>query len=321
MIMLISLILFFSLSAQAEVQNQTTDLGEVGNHQIAQAFEKYKSKKEICRIRSNYPRVILTGFGLFSGIDSNISGVVSQVLASTKFWPSQFNTKIKLPNTDQSLEAFYHLNESDLGARTAQRIISIDGRKIDICFLTIDVKWDLASAITIYQMHHFQPHFVLMTGRGESFASFEGGANNYATPYSGFHSNGEKDFENTPKQTYVLNPNDPGVKSTIPLTWNPFLARERSLDLLDSMGYESRAARYARDKNDYICNNIAFTVASAALNPPVINLAGNLISLEPKLRWQPKVGFFHYPQDAIAKKPELEIWARIILRQIKLVKE
>lgn len=311
----------FSLCSFAEVSNNQgvfTDLGNTGNAAVSSTFKKYKEKNPFgqCKGSSN-KRVILTGFGLFSGVDYNISGTVMRSMANPQFFPSFIDTSQALMTNVNPTNGL--VNSADKGAWGANRTLTIDGEKFDVCFLVLDVIWDLAAAIILYESNLFKPELVLMSGRGADQAIFEFGALNQAVMAGGFSSNGAPLANNIPQKPWVLKNYEVGFE--LPMKWdNQFLASSVK-NIISSLGYSVSAPDSARDENDYICNNVSFAVTHGLVSPT--ELAGQNILIESLGTQNSISGFFHFPAVDLEQsnlsnyKNGVLNWARVIALTIK----
>jgi hypothetical protein len=243
-------------------------------------------------------------------------------MRTSSFWPNE----IKLSNPTPSnlkVKASGQLSSTDDGGSAVNRSLVIDGRQFDVCFLLLDVQWDLAAAILVTEMERFQPQLVIMTGSGGTDAILEGGANNYSLWINGFTSKGKFDDENQPANVVVndrevhdvLPAKDPGVQSTIAMTWNNQKLKTAIQKQVLQLGFSLLAPAQARQDNQYICNNVSFVVAHAVKGVH-LNLAGGEISLQPSIRSHPQVGFFHFPSTSLKTADSVFGWAQILATMI-----
>jgi hypothetical protein len=291
-----------------------TDLGSKGNKEVEEEFEEYQGKGATCvmepRNEASPKRVLLTGFGLFVGVEYNISGVTIQSLMDPKFWPDSIDLEdVK----DAAAEVASGTLKDDMhGGLAKLRKLHVNGHELDVCMLLLDVKWDLAAAIVLYEAEKFQPDVIIMSGRGDSNAlTFEGGAQNVAEPSSGFDSDGDRDRQNTPRRRWILKPSNPGVQNHIPMTWDNKRLATVTSPLADELGHLVSAPGKFRPSNDYICNNVSYVVLHGIQNVP-ITLAGDLVNLKPTFETKPKTGFMHYPTKANRNKTSILTWGKIL---------
>jgi hypothetical protein len=260
---------------------------------------------------------MITGFGLFSGVEFNISGVVVESMAREAFWPAAVDLAAPVgePPAAAAVGAG-RLTERDGGARVWQRALRIDGEEYEVAFLLLDVLWDLAPALVLHEAETFRPDLLLLTGRGGDALVFEGGSVNKAIPHPGFASDGAPDRRNLPRSTTLLPPDLPGVRADIRATWDgPRLAAAARafVDAIDPR-IEVRAPAGGREENAYICNNLAGVVLHA-LGGVEVPLAGGAIRLRSTLR-DAKAGFLHYPASAGNGPAEVRGWTRVLARVV-----
>lgn len=299
---------------QSPYQNQVwkvTNLGPQGNVELSEKVKKHLQGSKSCIPMNEGPRVILTGFGLFSGVSFNISGAVAENFAQESFLlPSQSSHSKASTNSSAQLKNG-RLNEEDQGVRIYNRSLEIDGQAYSICVMILDVLWDFGGALVASEMHRFQPDMVMMMGRGIRDVIFEGGALNSATPYYGYNFSGDPNRHNTPTEREIL----PLEADELSMTWNNKELKNQVEDLVQSMGYPLSAPSKARFSNDYICNNISYIALSAAQSKP-LTLAGGKLKLHPKVDSNPKIGFLHLPANAKINHEEMRGWSELILRTL-----
>ena len=289
----------------------STDLGE-GNEAVAKTFAAWKARGPRLRPSKAKRRVMITGFGLFSGVDYNISGVVAASIADARFWPA--TTKLSaLKTPPKSAIATGRLTEADGGAKAWQRRLVIDGETYEVGILLLDVLWDLGAAVTLFEAQTFKPHLIVMTGRGGAKAVFEAGALNEAARHPGFRSDGAIDKRNVPATPHVFDPKAAGVEPAIAMPWDNERLAALAREIIDPLerGYEVVAAPEARKGNTYICNNISCAVLHG-LKHERLHLAGGKIKLEKIALPDTTAGFFHYPAAAKNDPVEVLAWARML---------
>jgi hypothetical protein len=269
-----------------------TNLGPKGNQIIAAEFAAYMARfpKGQCGGKTENRRAIVSGFGLFSGITYNITSVVLRSFAGT----------------------------SDLEF-VKVKPLKIGDEIIDVCFVSTNVRWDLAGAILAYETSHFQPELVLMTGRsGATFGAIEAGALNSATGSSGFNGLGEPlvsiENPNMPESEWIIPELAPGEE--VRMLWDSESIGQRIRPLISKLGYDLLTPPGARLENTYICNNLSMILLHYAAGNS-LSLAGGEINLpKPSFSKQPIAGFFHYPQvDAdhpILPAKQLAGWRQVI---------
>lgn len=307
---------FSNAEASPIIQTRLTDRG---NQEVARRFVEFQETHEGCVASHAGPRVLLTGFGLFDGIKSNISGAVIQNLSDASFWPDDadgvdgtFEVLADFPLYDGVLRV------SDHGGTVANRSFKIAGHAVNVCLLNLDVTWDLAGAIIAREMERFQPAFVLLTGvNGTNTGSIETGALNSATSYEGYYADGSRNPWASPQASFVLPDDEPGL--ALPLTWDGPRTGEAVRKYFEDMDTPLTVAAGPRLSNNYICNNVSY-LAQRAAEGRRLELAGGLLVLEPQVTSNPKVGFFHFPlrprSQALTAR-QAGRWARVLFAMIR----
>lgn len=287
-------------SALALSNSNKTDLRDNGNTYVLEQHRGFLSNNLSCSPNEETSfRVLVQGFSLFSGVDMNISGAVVDSLA-------------KLPLKQRS-----KLSAQDFGTRVSQKTIEINGHKVELCLVVSEVLWDLAAANLIKVIDDFKPDFVLMSGRGGRKATIETGGRNQASTMAGYTYNGNYSGGlNRPHSRRV----DPRFKSSkiIPSTWNYEAIFQSIYPLIKNLNHEVKLGKEGRKDNDYICNNIHYSILQAATEGN-IELAGGLLRPMLDLEIIPAIGFFHYPSKVLSsdKEKELEQWSTIIKELIR----
>jgi hypothetical protein len=293
-----------------------TDLGFYGNKQIETKFNAYRAKAAGCKAATTTnKRAIVTGFGLFSGVSYNISGVVVSTMADAAVTASSLDSESE---SFGALSAAPHagtIKSADAGAKVVNRTMKLDGVSYDICFITMDVIWDLAAAIITYEAEAFKPDVIVMTGRGGSTGIFEGGARNHATASTGYDSMGNSAWMNTPYQSYILA--NRYLNSEIAMTWNSKLVYEKNAALIDDLGLSMTYAPASRPSNNYICNNVSYVVLEAAKGT-AISLAGGRIKMYPTAAPKRAIGFMHLPDHATNSRTSVANWIKVLANTIRV---
>jgi len=127
-----------------------TDLGEAGNAAVSSEFDAYRSAHPsgACRAEGPGKRVLLTGYGLFAGRGYNISGEVVRAMADPAFWPSDLLLAERGAFADgQPYARRLTPEQFSNGAVAHSRSLRLDGQPYQVCFLALNVAWDLAAAI------------------------------------------------------------------------------------------------------------------------------------------------------------------------------
>ncbi len=286
-----------------------TNLGASGNTKVKDEFTGYVTKSEgagcgVPNAESTDKRVIVTGFGLFSGADYNISGKVVESMA-TGFWSADVTGTTSAAPAEASIEpSDGGIAASEAGGQTRRRKIRVDGKTYDVCFIVLDVKWDLASAIIVHEMDRFKPAMVLMSGRGgeESTLVFEGGALNSASTYNGFASGGEAlGTANAPVAAgeRILPDKLPanGKPDHVAMTWDNATLATVAEKAVKSVGYTVEREPAGRLDNNYICNNVSYVVLYGARGDELRLAGGNLVLKLATPAPATKIGFLHLPYD------------------------
>lgn len=293
------------------ISHLKTDLGEPGNQEIADLFTAYTKKSAHCTSNGQEPRILLTGFGVFQSGGFNISGVVVQSMADEQFWPREFVSGESWAGATPAASGT--VAKTSLGGEATMRRLSFNGHSYNVCFLILDVKWDLAGAILLHEMKLFKPNAIVMTGLGanNNLGFFEGGAINSATYSSGYHGDGAVDDNNRPIASYILpDVNQPNAPvDEIPMTWDALALAAKGKDLVKEIdeGHKLRGLTAARENNNYICNNISY-ITMSALNGRTVLLAGRKIQINSESQHIP-AGFFHYPLNATGHSQSVFGWA------------
>jgi len=263
-----------------------TDLGP-GNQYVFDRFESYKQNGFICdEPKLDQKRVILSGFGPFSGSSTNISGEV-----------------LKFMTGIESVDAAFDV----VGAA---RELVIENQSVQICFLITATTWDLAAAILVSEAERFQPDFILMTGQGTSKFVLETTAINQTLFSVGYAMDGSSLIENKPLKNFVL-PAGPGIQASIDMSWNESAVEQAIEFKTAALGYAADVESAVISPDNYICNNLRFVVAHAAQGV-ALELAGGLIQLQPQFVTEPFVGFAHYPLGVSLEAASLEAWGEIL---------
>jgi len=334
-----------------------TELGPVGNAQVVEQFKKYKNKNNHCDSSGTGTRIMLTGFGLFSSpprndknVAYNISGLISRFMSTPTVFPNDIDTSTSTiaNNLVHSNFAHYsHMPANANGAVIAQREMTIDQKPVTICFILLDVIWDQAAAIILYESTLFKPERIIMGGlnAGEKkYGMFEAGAVNDATNYQGFLPSGASNMDNIPRpddsgDTPILPRTDQGVENSIAMTWDAKKLATFVSPVVDAIRRDNNSNVYkvkgeddARPSNDYICNNVSFVVLHA-MKGAVVNLAGGqlrfgsnqhkpdqgsnieFIEFTKELGDGIKsAGFFHYPDTGTDKGQTMFGWSKAIAK-------
>ena len=180
----------------SESSHLDTNLGPTGNAEVRHKFQSYHSKPDVahCNDSGEGARVMFAGYSLFQSFKYNISGAVVRSMASPRYWPEE----VDLDRFDPPYSGVYRdrlgdlsiLAPEDFGGLASQRTLGIDGKKVTVCFLLLEVVWDQAASILLEEARRFKPDSIIMTGGGvtntTNVAQFEGGALNRAMDLTGY---------------------------------------------------------------------------------------------------------------------------------------
>jgi hypothetical protein len=311
---LLSSLIFASCGLPVDEGKLMTDLGN-GNALVRERFDDYRLRPGHCEANDpDATRILFTGFGLFTGASFNISGAVSDYLSDPDHWPKSANVRDEFIRGTSEGFRQRSLSRDDFGGTSRTRTLVLNGQKYEMCFLTLEVLWDLAGAIIHHEASLFKPEVIIMTGKGSAGAVFEGGAINHALPMGGYFYDGRYAGPlNTPIDSYVI-PDHPRDQ-VMPMNWPARDLWSESRGWIESMGHSSQWLADARPSNDYICNNVSYVVLTALTQEP-IRLAGGEIELPPFTEFDAAttVGFFHYP--ATASLENAHQWAAVMAQVI-----
>lgn len=304
-------VLLVQCSQESDDTNPTpsaisTDLGASGNDRIRSMYQNYHDLRERgsltgCHSGGNpQNRVIIQGFSAFQGIDKNLSGVVASAMANREFWG---DSEARVPTEGVNHQVPRGSGESGIhGASAFQRTIQFGGKTYEICFLVLDVLWDFAPAVVLYESQKFQPHMILMSGVGNlpGTLRIETGAVNRATPLTGFDPEGNPfPSDEVPLRDEIL-PRSEHPSPTIQMTWKPekVLSGTKqglaALKLLTGSSFQVKIINPIDAQNDYICNNTSY-ITLAGLLGKSLPLAGGQLMLSPPRQSKVIAGFLHYP--------------------------
>jgi len=298
-----------------------TNLGSIGNQLVKDTFEQYRNKAEHCRASSAAPRVLVTGFGLFSDVEYNISGTVISSFADPNFIGSNIDYNgLMVPSADASRG---RLDFSDLGGRAENRTIRISGQEYELCLLTLDVLWDLAAAIVMDEAHAFRPDLIIMTGRGRKThqAVWEGYARNQTKAVSGYLSSGASaEGSNLPVDSEIPVLPSLATGAELRMSWDSAMLKSSTEQIISDINPDFAAAAPSTwsSGNDYICNNISF-VALAAREHKQISLAGGILNFSPEqsdLAQATKIGFLHFPSASDNNPAQVMGWIKVLATAI-----
>ena len=267
---------------------------EDGALEVYEGFLRHKGRQDSQNFEQQPRNIILTGFGLFAGVDYNVSGALAESLG------------YKSVHSDTQSVTFKNgtLKETDCGVRVIDRKITLNDLDYNLRVLLLDVLWDFSGAVLSYEMQKLNPLAVLMMGRGnDSKVIFEAGALNIATDSAGYCSNGEISKINIPTDTLMFSKKP----LELDMSWNNKKAADAFTSKMKNKGFEVYTPKVARDENTYVCNNISYMALLTAFNIP-FTAANKKISLTPNLKIKPQVGFLHIPKNISFDSDNLEPW-------------
>ena len=299
-----------------------TDLKD--NELVAEAFSNYKSQNSHCSQGSAGRRVMIAGFGQFSGPNSsNISGVVAMSMARQEFWPSQAQKFKELNGDPNSFFRHEDLTTSN-GGYAVQRQLNIAGKSFDVCFLYLDVVWDLSASIILHEASLHKPELIIMSGMngGQRVETFwEGSAiNNAVVGVTGFDNQGNNIIDNVAVSDRAGAKVLPSLayNAVVPLTWDATFLADVNRELIQEINpkYGSRAAS-ARTENTYICNNVSIAVASALAGNDLQLAGGSIAFSKESFDFKAQVGFLHYPSDSsvagtVDRGKDILGWSKVV---------
>jgi pyrrolidone-carboxylate peptidase len=302
-----------------------TDLISNGNQRAFDRYNAYKSARESAEISgcsskgNSERRVLLTGFGPFVANQANISGLVVDSISDEDFWADELSSEFadKLPSS-----IFGSDRPGKYGGRAKQRTLIYNGEEYEVCFVILEVQWDLAGAIALFEAAQFVPDFVLMTGFGadRTKGRLEDVALNKALGPAGYDGEGVySGMKNAPKGHIVL----PDGKPSVYMTWNPNRLIDNSGDAMDSLNRATSSnfgltkVSGASPNNTYICNNISYIMLKALANKRV-KLAGRKLALGGNLSFpEIRAGFFHFPKGSQNSGRSVWGWSHVIFSMIE----
>ena len=295
-----SFLSIFACSRAEEPQNQL-QTALIDSDKISATFKRYQAKAEHCHQNPGIPSVVLTGFNRF-GKPFNISGLVAMSMAKPEFWPDVVDlTRVSPEDTDLSQFAQHSELQTSEGALVKQRTLVINDKKYEVCFLYLDVQWDLAASIIVHESQLMQAQLVIMSGMNGAAhreTTWETEALNLAGMGGGFDAFGHSDPNNSPIElTNPILPDD-ALGQTIRLSWKAAELARLNAPLIASIAPNfSTITGVGRTSNDYVCNNVSYVVQQG-LSGHHLSLASGQIQMTPPAIHGVQVGFLHYPADA-----------------------
>jgi pyrrolidone-carboxylate peptidase len=206
------------------------------------------------------PRVLVTGFGRFMGIESNATGQVVSTLVSMPY-----------PETTPPAAGEVDPPEPQLAVKTTTLDLPGVG-PVDICGMVLPVYWDLAAILIAKEAEAFDPSFVMMNGVAGATQPLwlELGATNRAAPLDDGSSQlrpavgANQDFAKIVEGA----PSSEDGRANL-LSWNAVATAARAAieqrsaevdhgsklgDLLEGAVF----AGFPRSSNTYLCNNVTY---------------------------------------------------------------
>jgi pyrrolidone-carboxylate peptidase len=287
-----------------------TDLG-ADNDAVASRFEAYKYKKKHCHFdsptKSDY-RVMLTGFGPFSGVEFNTSSLVAMNFAD-RF------------NQSQSGLISPIISKDDADGITRQDVVTIGGLRVEVCAVSASVIWDLAAAIYLHEAQLFRPNLIIMAGmdgREHEMGTWEHHAVNIAMPSHGYEADGSQSSV-TPvsgsqtSEAEILK-DGPAV---LKMTWNATKLVEATQSIIrkEMPGFDVRTSD-EETPGKYLCNNVSYLVLAGLRGVPLV-LAGDRIKMQISGLDFTRAGFFHYPWSSKQDLQAVHIWSDVLEAAIR----
>jgi pyrrolidone-carboxylate peptidase len=236
-------------------------------------------------------------------------------MGNVQFLPESINTKKKsivnvAPETGT-------ISNSDLGGRAVSRKLTINSKQMEVCFISLDVVWDLAASIILYESQFFRPQAILMMGRqGEAHEfRFEGASQNMAESVAGYDAEGKQLVaQNSPQEQAILS-HEP-LNAQVKFSWKAESLAKSAKSLLKGTGFTTTFETQAGWEDSYLCNNVSYVIASATQNKPIVLAGGQIIMPEMILNSKTRFGFLHLPGiDQIEPKLSIEtaeLFARVV---------
>jgi len=285
---------------------ERTDLGPTGNQAVVQRYQTYLASGPRCSAATAVgTKILLTGFGLFSGIDSNISSAV--VKGAAALLPATLPDSTA-PATADVLPA--GVVSSSVGVDSVQRVFTIGDRSVTVCFLSLDVQWDFAAAVVVTEVQNFSPDNVFMFGQGDTRVIVESGVQNRDVSYSGFNSDGSFDEANSPVSPTLFD----SLPASLRLSVDQARVGAAIAPAVAALGVSLFLPSDFRPSNDYICNNIGYSVQAAA-DGYLVPFAGGLLPLQLTVAKPPVVSFIHLPVENALDLPARP-WLQLVLNLI-----
>lgn len=225
-------------------------------------IKAYESRCTV--IDAALPRVLVTGYGRFQGIENNLTGrLVAKMVGAT------------YPTLPAMASAPF-----DPGALTVVRtqVLDLDGVRANVCGMVLPVFWDVAPLMVETESAAFKPDVILMNGVGPARTPLRielGSANDAIPSLDGSDSLAPWDKSSTGKTQAVVRsePVGMGLASRLPFAQVRAAAEKalasagaNDMDLPDSI----RGVRFAAFPSNYLtylCNNVVFVTNYLATHP------------------------------------------------------
>lgn len=286
-----------------------TDLGG-DNKLVSERFERYKSKRQHCSpvpaAQANY-RVLLAGFGPFSGVEFNTSSVVAMNFAD------------QFADTGNSLTK-PSIGKNDADGIVRQDIVTISGKRVAVCAVAASVIWDLAAAIYLYESEIFRPDLIIMSGMdggNETIGTWEHHATNVAKSVHGYESDGAESTVTPIESSHGGDPIIlPGGPDKLSMTWDA----QRLVDVTRPIvrkkfpDFDVQTSEM-ETPGKYLCNNVSYVVL-AGIAGHRLRLAGGKMNIKVHGLSKTRAGFFHYPWNSKQDDAAVRAWSRVLAAAI-----
>lgn len=289
------------------------------------------SYKARCRVQdARFPRVLVTGYGRFLYITDNATGrTVSRAVPAATY-----------PRTDAPAAGAIDPPGPQLSVGTSLVTLA-SGAKVNLCGMVLPVYWDLAAILVAKEIDAFAPDLVVMNGVAGTTQPLwlELGAMNRAG--ADLDGSGNLGAKTSAAGTAPLVTGAAFSRANL-LSWKPVrsaLEAEIAAQSKDAKGASTgfgdvvegvRYAGFPRLSNDYLCNNVTYTVGLLMDSPKrTINLlqASTKVASKPNsvavtmkgdFRATPRV-FVHWPSALVGGAAEdrlLDRAAAVLLRLV-----
>lgn len=267
------------------------------------------------RSATGRPRVLLTGFGRFMGINDNATGrIVSALVPSARY-----------PETVAPGAGEVDPPDAQLSVGTTTIVLPGAG-PVDVCAMILPVYWDLAAILIAREMDAFEPNFVLMNGVAGSrqplwielgsanrAAALDDGSNQLRPAVSG-NEPFAKIVDTAPREEEIR-ANSLSWRAVEGAARATIMRRASDVDggkRLDEVLPDVKLAGFPRPSNTYLCNNVTYVTGYLMNHPgqvvrllkasPVVRGAVNevQVTMRTDLRAVPRA-FMHWPSQMADK--------------------